>query len=87
MKKLAVLVIFMVITGALVTAVGQYETVGAMKSMPPGVQAQARWGMQPPPAGRNSTNPETSSSSRYRIRLRPRRLDTARFWTARLGNG
>jgi hypothetical protein len=48
MKKLAVLVIFVVGAVGLVTAVGQYETVGAMKSLPSGVQAQARWGMEPP---------------------------------------
>jgi hypothetical protein len=48
MKKLAVLVIFLVVAVALVTAEGQYETVGAMKSMPSGVQTQARWGMETP---------------------------------------
>jgi hypothetical protein len=46
MKKLFVLVVFLVATVVLVTAVGQYETVGAMKSLPSGVQAQARWGME-----------------------------------------
>jgi len=49
MKKLAVLVVFLVGTVVLVTAVGQYETVGVMKSMPAGVQSQARWGMEPSP--------------------------------------
>ena len=32
----------------MVTAVGQYETVGVMKSLPAGVQSQARWGMETP---------------------------------------
>jgi hypothetical protein len=48
MKKLTVPAILLVATAALVTAVGQYETVGAMKSMPSGVQVQARWGMETP---------------------------------------
>ena len=48
MKKLAILVFFLIVSIALVTAEGMYETVGAMKSLPAGVQAQARWGMEPP---------------------------------------
>ncbi len=48
MKKLAVLVIFLVVAVALVTAEGQYETVGAMKNLPSGVRAQAQWGVETP---------------------------------------
>ena len=49
MKKLAILVVFLVVSAAIVLAVGQYETVGAMKSLPMGVQAQARWGLETSP--------------------------------------
>jgi hypothetical protein len=49
MKKLAFLVLFLIVGLALVGAVGQYETVGAMKSLPAGVQVQARWGMETSP--------------------------------------
>lgn len=48
MKKLAVLVVFLVFSAALLSAVGQYETVGMMKDLPAGVQSQARWGMETP---------------------------------------
>ena len=56
MKKLAVLVVFLVGAVVLVTAVGQYETVGAMKGLPPGVQAQARWGMESPASWKEFDN-------------------------------
>jgi hypothetical protein len=49
MKKLAVLVVFLMGAVVLVTAVGQYETVGMMKSLPATVRTQARWGMEPSP--------------------------------------
>lgn len=49
MKKLAVLVVFLMGAVVLVTAVGQYETVGVMKGMPAGVLSQAQWGMEPSP--------------------------------------
>jgi hypothetical protein len=49
MKKLAVLVVFLMGAVVLATAVGQYETVGIMKSLPASVQSQARWGMETSP--------------------------------------
>jgi hypothetical protein len=48
MKKLAFLVVFLIGTAALVLGEGQYETVGAMKSLPQFVRAQSRWGVQTP---------------------------------------
>jgi hypothetical protein len=49
MKKLATLVVLLIVSATLAMAVGQYETVGAMKNLPAGVQAQARWGMETSP--------------------------------------
>jgi hypothetical protein len=49
MKKLAILVVFLVVSAVLLSAVGQFETVGTMKSLPASVYRQARWGMEPSP--------------------------------------
>jgi hypothetical protein len=48
MKKLAFLVVFLTGAAVLVIAVGQYETVGAMKNLPQFVRDQSRWGVETP---------------------------------------
>jgi hypothetical protein len=49
MKKLAILVVFLVVLTVLASAEGQFETVGTMKGLPSSVQTQARWGMETSP--------------------------------------
>lgn len=49
MKKLAFLVVVLIVSAVLAGAVGQYETVGVMKSLPAAVRTQARWGMETSP--------------------------------------
>jgi hypothetical protein len=49
MKKLAILVVFLAVSAALLSAVGQFETVGMMKGLPATVQTQVRWGMETSP--------------------------------------